>query len=600
MEAPRILIAEDEGIVAEDLRRSVQNFGYQVSAVVAEGEEAVRQCRETRPDLVMMDIMLDGDMDGIEAADIIHSLHDVPVIYLTAYADDKVLERAKRTEPCGYLLKPVAKAELRATIETALYRHRIEKEVRKELEERVRERTAELVKANEELLLQIAERKQAEERLRESEKKYRTIIENIEEGYYEVDIAGNMTFCNEAMAKAAGCSKSELIGKNNREYMDESAAKNVYEAFNKVYTTGKASITPRFELIRKDGSRRIAETSISLIRDSSGKPTGFRGIARDVTQRKRAEEAIRESEKKYRELAELLPQFVYEVNKQGIVTFVNRAGLRASGYTEECVAREEEVLKAFVPEDRKRLARDMQRVLSGEDVSGPEYTFVKKDGTTLPVVLHASPMVQENSIVGLRGVAVDISERKMAEQALRESEEKYRMVVENANEAIIVIQDATVKFVNQQAVEALGYTQEEFKTKPLLEFLHPDDREVTFARHLARLRGEPVTDTWSFRFIDAEGNIRWVEMNAVLIDWEGRPATLNFGSEITERKQAEEDRLRLVTAIEQAAETVYITDTNGTILYANPAFEKTTGYTREEALGENPRFLKSGKHDHVF
>ncbi|MEJ2715896.1 MAG: PAS domain S-box protein [Deltaproteobacteria bacterium] len=600
METPSILIVEDESIVAEDLRRSVVNFGYQVSAVAADGEEAVRQYREKQPDLVMMDIMLGEGMDGIEAAELIRSIHDVPVIYLTAYADDKVLQRAKRTGPSGYLLKPVAKAELRATIETALQRHRIEKEVRNELEARVRERTAELEKANEELLLQIVERKQAEEGLRESEAKYRAIIENMEEGYYEVDLTGNMTFCNDALSKILGYERSELIGKNNREYMDESVARKVYELFNRVYTTGRTAYTPRLEFLRKHGPPGVGETSISLIRDSAGNPTGFRGIVRDVTERKQAEEALKESEKKYRELAELLPQFVYEVNEKGILTFVNRAGLEASGYSEKDGAKKMRAVTAFVPEDRERAARNVQRVMAGEDVGGVEYSLLTKEGSTIPVVTYASPIMQNNRIVGIRGVATDVSELKRAEQALRESEEKYRLLVENANEAIMVIQDATIKFVNQQAVESIGYSEEELKSKQIQELVHPDDREATFARHLARLRGEKLSDTWSFRIIDARGNIRWLEMSAVLIDWEGRPATLNFASEITGRKQMEDERLRLATAIEQAAETIVITDTDGTTLYVNPAFESTSGYTREEALGENPNLLKSGEHDQAF
>jgi PAS domain S-box-containing protein len=139
----------------------------------------------------------------------------------------------------------------------------------------------------------ITEQKQAQEALRESEEKYRTILESIEDGYYEVDIAGNFTFFNDSMCRILGYPKDELMGMNNREYSDKEAAKKVYQVFNKVYSTGKPAKGSGWEILRKDGTKRHIETSVSLIKDSEGHGIGFRGIVRDVTVRKRAEEEIR-------------------------------------------------------------------------------------------------------------------------------------------------------------------------------------------------------------------------------------------------------------------------------------------------------------------
>ena len=158
-----------------------------------------------------------------------------------------------------------------------------------ELEDRVEERTLELAKANEELRLEIEERKQAEKALRESEEKYRNILKNIEEGYYEVDIAGNLTFINNALCKIRGCSRDELMGMNNQQFMSQEGAKKVYKAFNKVYTTGKSVKGLEWETIRPDGTISYEETSTSLMKDSEGRPVGFRGIVRDVTERNKAE-----------------------------------------------------------------------------------------------------------------------------------------------------------------------------------------------------------------------------------------------------------------------------------------------------------------------
>ncbi len=119
-----ILIVEDERIVAEDIQKSLENLGYSVSAIVPSGEKAIQKAEEDNPDLVLMDIVLKGDMDGIEAAEQIYSHFNIPVVYLTAHADEKKLQRAKATESYGYLLKPFEDEELHTTIEMALHRHK--------------------------------------------------------------------------------------------------------------------------------------------------------------------------------------------------------------------------------------------------------------------------------------------------------------------------------------------------------------------------------------------------------------------------------------------------------------------------------------------
>ncbi len=150
----------------------------------------------------------------------------------------------------------------------------------------------------------ITERKQAEEALRESEEKYRSILENIQDGYIEVDLAGNFTFVNGVVCRRLGYSREELIGMNNRQYTDETTAKKAYQLYNRVYRTGEPVRNFEEEVIRKDGTRWIYELSVSLIRNPEGKPIGFQGISRDITERKRAEkemaalqEQLRESQK---------------------------------------------------------------------------------------------------------------------------------------------------------------------------------------------------------------------------------------------------------------------------------------------------------------
>jgi PAS domain S-box-containing protein len=140
---------------------------------------------------------------------------------------------------------------------------------------------------------EIIDRVQAEEALYESDKKYRTILNNMEDGYWEVDLSGNLTFINPALCRHLGYSQEESIGMNNRQFMTEVTAEKVFQTFNEVYRTGKPALAYDWETITKDGTKKFIETSISLLYDSKGEPIGFRGVGRDITERKRAQEQER-------------------------------------------------------------------------------------------------------------------------------------------------------------------------------------------------------------------------------------------------------------------------------------------------------------------
>jgi PAS domain S-box-containing protein len=153
----------------------------------------------------------------------------------------------------------------------------------------------------------ITERKRAEEALREREEKYRTILETIQDGYYEVDIAGNLTFFNDSLCRLYGYSKDELMGMNYRRYMDDETAKAVYQTYNTVYRTGKPTEAFGCGIIRKDGTRGFVQVSVSLMRGSTGEPIGFRGIMSDITERKRVEEESRATRQRLSDIIDFLP-----------------------------------------------------------------------------------------------------------------------------------------------------------------------------------------------------------------------------------------------------------------------------------------------------
>jgi PAS domain S-box-containing protein len=178
-------------------------------------------------------------------------------------------------------------------------RKRIDQELsqyRDHLEDLVKQRTTALEEANTSLRKEIEQHKQTSRALRSSEERYRSILENIQEGYYETDIAGNLTFVNDAAFRIMGYPHDELIGLNNREYTSQETARRLYKACNKVYRTGEPTQVTNYAVICKDGTQKLLELSVSLIQNTGGRPQGFRGVARDITQRIEAEEKRKELE----------------------------------------------------------------------------------------------------------------------------------------------------------------------------------------------------------------------------------------------------------------------------------------------------------------
>jgi len=299
------------------------------------------------------------------------------------------------------------------------------KKYRERLEELVEERTAELRNANEQLQREITERKRAEKALRKSEERYRSILENIQDGYFEVDLAGNFTFVNGVICKRLGYSREELIGMNNRQYTDEATAEKTYQLYNRVYRTGEPVRSFEEDIIRKDGTKEIYDLSVSLIRDSEGKPIGFRGISRDITDRKRAEEALRESEERYRTIIESIQEGYFEVDLAGNCTFANDARCQSLGYTkEELIGMNNRQFED--KENARKVYQAFNRVYrTGEPVRSFDEEVIRKDGTKVFSELSASLIRDsEGKPIGFRGISRDITERKRADEALRQSEER--------------------------------------------------------------------------------------------------------------------------------------------------------------------------------
>jgi PAS domain S-box-containing protein len=255
--------------------------------------------------------------------------------------------------------------------------------------------------------------------------RYLNILRGIEEGYYEVDLAGNMTFFNDSMCRIVGYPRDELVDMNNRLYMSQETAKKVYQTFNEVYRTRKPKKAFEWELIRKDGTKRFVEVSVSLRVDAKGIPKGFYGIARDISERKQAEKALLVSEEKYRSILQSIEEGYYEVDLAGNFAFFNDFLVKSLGYTrEELVGLNNR--QYMSPETAKLVFETFNEVYrTGNPRRDFQWDLINKDGTRRFVEVSISLMRNEKGEPkGFYGLARDVTERKQAEEQLRYHEQQ--------------------------------------------------------------------------------------------------------------------------------------------------------------------------------
>ena len=261
----QILIVGDEGIIAKDIQNILKSLGYAVPAIASSGEGAIKKAAEIFPDLVLMDIVLEGYMDGVEAAEQIRDRFDIPVVYLTAYADNKTLQRAKITEPYGYILKPFSERELHTTIEMALYKHQMER------------------------------------KLKESEQWLATTLKSMGDAVIATDAEGFVTFMNPVAEALTGWNQEEAVRK---------PLKKVFNIINEI--TGKQAENPATRVLRegiivglanhtaliaRDGIKHPIDDNGAPIRDHKGNITGVVLVFRDITEKRKMEEELLKARK---------------------------------------------------------------------------------------------------------------------------------------------------------------------------------------------------------------------------------------------------------------------------------------------------------------
>ena len=299
----------------------------------------------------------------------------------------------------------------------------------------------------------------SETALSESKEKYHSILDNIEDGYYEVDLKGSLTFFNNSLSRLLGYSPSALVGMNYREYMSSETAEKVYQTFNQVYRTGEPAKGFDWEVFKVDGSKGHLETSVSLVKDSDGNPIGFRGIIRDMTKRKQSEIALRESEAKYRQLVNHAPSGIYEIDlENGKFVSVNDVLCEYTGY-----ARHEMLsMNAFdiIAEESQEMALErLDRILKNKPVpASVEYKIKAKNGREFWALLNTrlknDPKGKSSAVMV---VAHDITEQKQAQEEKKNLELQLQQA--QKMEAIGTLAGGIAHDFNNILSVIIGYTE---------------------------------------------------------------------------------------------------------------------------------------------
>ena len=429
-----------------------------------------------------------------------------------------------------------------------------------------------LVKKVKDLEQEIAERKTIEEDLRRSEEKYRTILENIEDEYYEIDLEGKYTFVNQAVCKNQGLTREELLGTNSEDHMTPEEGKKLYKILRNVYQTGNPANLINYEVIRKDGQVMYFEDSISLLKDSQGVPIGFSGIARNITARKKSEEALSRSEKEYRNILEMSPDvIVITAIEKGRFRMVNNAFCKLTGYgEEEVIGRTPEELESICQAGRsgeltKALGANRPDLRCGDSIQDQGWNH-HMISFFLP---ESFRYLGEDSLLFVGSVITPLKE---AQRALRESEEKYRNILEHMEEGYYEVDlNGNFTFFNEAERRIHGRSPEEMKGLNNRGFSSPQTAKRVYSIYNEVYKTGIPAKVIDYEIIAKDGSIKTLETSASLMrNQAGDPIGFyGISRDVTERKKGEqalrESEEKYRNILENMEEVYYEVDLAGNL-----------------------------------
>ena len=441
----------------------------------------------------------------------------------------------------------------------------------------------------------ITERKLIEKDLQENENNLLSIFNSVSEAIYVLDQNGTFIDVNKGAEKMYQYSREELIGKN-----PESVSATGLNDFNEVNRIMQSvfengiPISFEFWAVRKNGEVFPKEVVVNR-----GKRLGNDVLivtARDISNRKNNENAIRKSQEKLNNIFNLANSGIILADLEGNFLEFNNWWLKMTGYSRE----EFSHVKNFGithPDDLEKSKMWLNKIYSGEiEKYQLVKRYVRKDKSIFWGESSVSAIKDKNNqITSTIGIVTDITERKLAEELLRESEEKYRGLVENSPDGIVIYVNDKIAYVNGEVLRIIkAKNQEEIIGKSVLDFVHPDSLESVIQRMKEVIMDPHASHIVEEKLMSFTGEIIYAELKAIPTIFEHQNAVQVIIHDITERKRTQDKIKQLSQAVEQSPVAIVITNTLGNIEYVNTKFIETTGYSIDEIIGKNPRILKSG------
>ncbi len=449
------------------------------------------------------------------------------------------------------------------------------------------------------LVKDITEQKRAEEALAVSEKRYRLLTENVSDVIWVTDLQLKPTYFNPSVTRLLGYSVEEAMAgamKMTPASLD-AATKAFMDAMHREEVRpGSASGAPKMDLeyIHKDGSTVWAETTVSFLRDSKGEPFAVLGILHDVSERRKAEEALRKSEERFRALIENASDAIIVLSAKGEIVYESPNSQRA---VERKVSGlfGPQLLQVIHPDDVKKIL-DLFELIKDRPGKGveTEVRFKHKDGTWHTIEGNARNLLRDPRVNGIVINYRNTTEKRTAEKALRDSEAKYRGLFEGTQTAIQVISTDTGRVVlaNEAAARMWGFdsAQAVIGVDPL-DFVQPEDRDWVAQRMAETLAGQRSGETMELRVQASDGRWVWVSAMAGTTEYQGKPALLVSLLDITRRREIEdtlrasEEKYRFL--VDNTGDFIWTRDLNLRTTYASPSVERILGFTPEERLNQD-------------
>ena len=432
------------------------------------------------------------------------------------------------------------------------------------------------------------ERKRWEEAIIEKERRYRTLIETMNEGLASTDANGVVTFHNDRFARMLEFSPNEMVGMPILDVVKDEH-KEFFKEKRRQRSTGEVvSDYYELDLKGKNGQKVPVIVSARGLYDQDDEFQGVMATFVDISDRKRAELALQASERLCENILSSAPIGIAYA-EHGKLKWANESMLKMFGHDNEQDYLNTSAKGFYASEEEYLRAREaVYTGLTKGKSTQAEARFRRKDGSTFFGQARISAVDSSDPKAATITTLADVSGQKLAEQALRESEEKYRILVERAQEGIFVAQDGLLRFVNPRMSEMLGRDTATLISKPFTQFIHSDDRDLVLQYHNRRLRGEEFPSRYALRILDNCGGIRWAEIDVALIQWEERPAVLGFLIDVTERKEMEEAIKESEewhrSLVENSFDGIFVQQ-DSKIIFANSRLYQMLGYSPGELEG---------------